>query len=84
VRKMTSLNAEKLGIPDRGLLREGKKADVTVFDAARVIDRATFDNPHQYPAGIEYVIVNGVPVLEKGDHVGSRPGKVLRKTSPRS
>jgi N-acyl-D-amino-acid deacylase len=84
VRKMTSLNAEKLGIPDRGLLREGKKADVTVFDAARVIDRATFENPHQYPAGIEYVIVNGVPVLEKGDHVGSRPGKILRKTSPRS
>jgi N-acyl-D-amino-acid deacylase len=82
VRKMTSLNAEKLGIGDRGLLREGKKADVTVFDAARVIDRATFENPHQYPTGIEYVIVNGVPVLEKGEHVGSKPGKILRKNAP--
>ena len=46
-----------------------------MFDAARVIDRATFENPHQYPAGIEYVVVNGVPVLEKGDHVGSGRGR---------
>ncbi len=79
VRKMTSLNAEKLGIADRGLLRDGKKADIAVFDAARVIDRATFENPHQYPAGIEYVVVNGVPVLEKGEHLGVKPGKILRR-----
>jgi N-acyl-D-amino-acid deacylase len=79
VRKMTSLNAEKLGITDRGLLKEGKKADITVFDAARVIDRATFENPHQYPLGIEHVLVNGVPVLEKGEHTGARPGRILRK-----
>lgn len=84
VRKMTSLNAEKLGIADRGLLREGRKADITVFDAARVIDRATFENPHQYPAGIEYVVVNGVPVLEKGEHLGVKPGKILRKNQQRS
>lgn len=84
VRKMTSLNAEKLGIGDRGLLREGKKADVTIFDAARIIDRATFENPHQYPIGIEYVLVNGVLVLEKGEHAGSKPGKILRKGSPSS
>jgi N-acyl-D-amino-acid deacylase len=84
VRKMSSLNAEKLGITDRGLIKEGKKADVTVFDAARVIDRATFQNPHQYPVGIEYVLVNGVPVLEKGEHTGSLPGKILRKNQPKS
>lgn len=80
IRKMTSLNAEKLGIRDRGLLREGKKADITILDANGVIDRATFENPHQYPVGIEYVVVNGVLVLEKGWHLGVKPGRVLRKT----
>jgi N-acyl-D-aspartate/D-glutamate deacylase len=79
IRKMTSLNAEKLGIQDRGLLQEGKKADITVFDADRIIDRATFENPHQYPVGIEYVVVNGVLVLEKERHLGSKPGRILRK-----
>ncbi len=78
VRKMTSLNAAKLGLPDRGLLRPGAFADVTVFDPARVIDRATFDNPFQYGEGIEYVLVNGTLVLEKGKHTGKRPGRVLR------
>ncbi len=82
IRKMTSLNAEKLGIGDRGLLRAGKKADITLFDADRVADRATFENPHQYPVGIEYVIVNGVPVLEKEQHLGTKPGRVLRKNTP--
>jgi N-acyl-D-aspartate/D-glutamate deacylase len=80
IRKMTSLNAEKLGLRDRGLLEEGYKADVTMFDPERVIDRATFEEPHQYPLGIEYVIVNGVVVLEKGDHLGTKPGQILRKT----
>ena len=79
IRKMTSLNAEKLGIGDRGLLRAGWKADITVFDADRVADRATFENPHQYPVGIEYVIVNGVPVVEKEEHSGAKPGRILRK-----
>jgi N-acyl-D-aspartate/D-glutamate deacylase len=82
IRKMTSLNAEKLGIEDRGLLRAGKKADITIFDSERVTDRATFENPHQYPVGIEYVIVNGVPVLEKEQHLGTKPGRVLRKNAP--
>lgn len=81
VRKMTSLNAEKLGLADRGLLREGMKADITVFDPMRVIDRATFADPHQYPEGIEFVMVNGVPVLENGRHLGARPGRILRKKS---
>ena len=77
VKKMTSLNAVKLGIEDRGLLKAGKKADITIFSAERVIDKATFENPHQYPEGIEYVIVNGTPVIEKGQHLGSKPGRVL-------
>ncbi len=77
IRKMTSLNAEKLGIPDRGLLKEGKKADITIFDPDTIIDKATFENPHQYPEGIVYVIVNGAVVLDQGQHLGARPGKVL-------
>lgn len=79
IRKMTSLNAEKLGIEDRGLLRTGKKADITLFDPDRVTDRATFENPHQYPIGIEYVIVNGVPVIEKERHLGTRPGRIVKR-----
>jgi N-acyl-D-aspartate/D-glutamate deacylase len=78
VRKMTSLNAAKLGLWDRGLLRPGCYADVTVFDPDRVIDRATYTQPFQYNEGIEYVIVNGKPVLERGKHTGARPGRVIR------
>jgi N-acyl-D-amino-acid deacylase len=77
IKKMTSLNAEKLGIGDRGLLKEGKRADITIFNADKIIDKATFENPHQYPEGIEYVIVNGVLVIDKGQHLGTKPGKVL-------
>jgi N-acyl-D-amino-acid deacylase len=77
VKKMTSLNATKLGIEDRGLLKAGKKADITIFNAERIIDKATFENPHQYPEGIEYVFVNGTVVIEKGQHVGSKPGRIL-------
>jgi len=82
VRKMTALNEEKLRFTDRGLLKEGKKADITIFDPGRAADRVTFENPHQYPVGIEYVIVNGVPVLEKEQHLGTRPGRILRKIDP--
>ncbi len=78
VRKMTSQNAAKLGIFDRGLLRPGMFADITVFDAERVIDRATYTEPFQYSEGIEHVIVNGQMVLEAGKHTGARPGKALR------
>ncbi len=78
VRKMTSLNAAKLGIVDRGLLRPGNYADVTVFDPQRVIDRSTFNEPFQYSEGIEIVLVNGTLVLEKGKHTGKRPGRALR------
>ena len=78
IRKMTSLNANKLGLRQRGLLVPGYWADVTVFDADRVIDRATFTAPFQYNEGIEYVVVNGEVVLAKGEHSGKRPGRVLR------
>ncbi|MGL4555201.1 MAG: N-acyl-D-amino-acid deacylase family protein [Gemmataceae bacterium] len=78
VRKMTSLNAAKIGIKDRGLLRAGDAADVTVFDPAKVIDRATYGDPFKYPEGIEHVIVNGVLVLEGGKPTGKKPGRVLR------
>jgi N-acyl-D-aspartate/D-glutamate deacylase len=76
---MTSANAAKIGIYDRGLLRPGMMADVTLFDAARVIDNATFEQPHQYATGIEYVMVNGRIVLDRGRHTGARPGGILKR-----
>jgi N-acyl-D-amino-acid deacylase len=78
VRKMTSQNAAKLGLFDRGSLRPGNYADITVFDADRVIDKATYTKPFQYSEGIEYVIVNGEIVLDQGKHLGTRPGRALR------
>jgi N-acyl-D-aspartate/D-glutamate deacylase len=81
VRKMTSLNAAKLGIQDRGLLRPGNWADVTVFDPERVLDRATYTSPFQYSEGIVDVLVNGQVVLEHGRHTGTRPGMALRRGS---
>jgi N-acyl-D-amino-acid deacylase len=79
VRKMSSLNAAKLGLRDRGLLRVGAWADVTVFDPMRVIDRSTFEKPFQYGEGIEYVVVNGRVVLDRGKPTGERPGRSLRR-----
>ena len=78
VRRMTSLSAQRLGLNDRGLLREGYWADVVVFDPKRIIDRATFSSPKQYPDGINYVLVNGHVVIDSGNHTGERPGVVLR------
>ncbi|MDB2677861.1 D-aminoacylase [Gammaproteobacteria bacterium] len=78
IRKMTSLPAHILSINKRGLLREGYYADITIFDAETVIDKATFEDPHQYAIGINTVLVNGVIVVENGLHNGNRPGRVLR------
>lgn len=78
VRKMTALNAAKLGLADRGVLRAGNFADITLFDADRVLDKATYTAPFAYNEGIEYVVVNGVVVLERGEHTGAKPGRVLR------
>jgi len=79
VRKMTSQNAAKLGLLDRGLLRPGNYADITLFDPDRVLDKATYTDPFQYSEGIQYVIVNGQVVLDQGKHTGARPGRALRR-----
>jgi N-acyl-D-aspartate/D-glutamate deacylase len=78
VRKMTSLNAAKLGIRDRGILRVGAFADITVFDPQKIIDRATYTEPFQYNEGIALVLVNGQVVLDGEKHTGARPGRALR------
>ncbi len=79
IRKMTSANASKLHLWDRGLLRPGMWADVTVFDPKTIIDNATFEDPQRYASGVEFVLVNGVVVLDKGRHTGARPGEILRR-----
>jgi len=79
VRKMSSLPAGRMGLKDRGRVAEGTWADLVVFDPATVADKATFQNPHQYPEGIPYVIVNGVPVVDSGKWSGAGPGQVLRR-----
>jgi len=78
VRKMTSLPAQRFGLLDRGVLRPGFKADITVFDPDKVIDTATYEDPIRYPEGIEYVVVNGVMTVEGGEHTGQRAGEVIR------
>jgi N-acyl-D-amino-acid deacylase len=77
VHKMTGLPAKRLGLRDRGVVAVGRKADLVVFDARRVSDRATYEAPHQYPTGIEHVIVNGRLVIKHGEHTGSLPGRLL-------
>jgi N-acyl-D-amino-acid deacylase len=78
VKKMTSMNADKINITDRGLLKTGYWADVTLFDPRTVADKATYENPHQYPIGIPYVIVNGELVLDNGHLTSALPGHVIR------
>lgn len=80
VRKMTSFPAQRIGLTDRGLLRPGMKADITVFDPATVRDVATFAKPHQYAVGFAFVIVNGEVVFESGAMTAARPGRVLRRS----
>jgi N-acyl-D-aspartate/D-glutamate deacylase len=77
VRKMSAMPAARLGIGDRGLLRAGMKADIAVFDPARVKDMATYEKPHQYAEGFDYVLVNGEMVFEGGAMTAARPGRVL-------
>ena len=75
VRRMTSAAATQMGIKDRGRIQLGMLADLVVFNPATVMDSATYDKPHQYPTGIEHVIVNGVPVLDPRGLTGARPGR---------
>lgn len=77
VRKMTSLPAEVNGLSDRGILRPGMAADITVFNADTISDKATFEEPLHYSVGVEYVVVNGVLVVDRGRHTGAKPGHVL-------
>lgn len=79
IRSMTSLPATIMGLKERGLLREGMMADVVVLDLARIRDRATFFEPHQYPEGIEHVLVNGTFVVEGGKPTWRLPGRVLAR-----
>jgi N-acyl-D-amino-acid deacylase len=79
VGKMTGMPAARLGITDRGRIAEGMHADITIFDPATVIDRATFEQPHQYPAGIPYVIVNGVVTVDGGSFTAARAGRALKR-----
>ena len=80
VHKMTGAPARRLGLRDRGVLRDGAKADVVVFDPERVRAQATFEDPKQLATGIEYVFVNGTLVWERGRHTGAFPGRALRKS----
>jgi len=78
VRRMTSLPVSHLNIKKRGELKTGFFADIVVFDPGKIIDQATFDNPHQYSTGVTHVFVNGVHVLKEGEHTGALPGKSIR------
>jgi dihydroorotase/N-acyl-D-amino-acid deacylase len=78
VRKMTSRSAARVGLWDRGILRPGMAADVTVFDPAKIRDVSTFEDPNHYSVGVRYVLVNGKAVVDEGKITAERPGRVLR------
>jgi N-acyl-D-amino-acid deacylase len=78
IRKFSALPAQRMRLSDRGVLKEGMWADIVIFDPATIHDRATFDKPNQLSEGMEYVLVNGVPVIDQGRMTGALPGKVLR------
>jgi len=78
VRKMTSWPATRMRLADRGVIREGMKADITIFDLNALDDRATYERPMEFPTGIEWVIVNGVVTIDRGRHTGAKAGQVLR------
>ena len=78
IRKFSALPAQRMRLIDRGVLKAGMWADVVVFDPETVHDVATFENPNQLSQGMEYVLVNGAPVIDGGKMTGARPGKVLR------
>jgi N-acyl-D-amino-acid deacylase len=81
IRKMTSLPASILKLADRGSIKQGQWADLVIFNPATVADQATFEDPFQYPVGIDTVLVNGTVVLDEGKHTNARPGKILRRAS---
>ena len=76
---MSSFPARRMGLPDRGIVRTGMKADIVVFNPATIVDKATFERPHQYAEGVSSVIVNGVATLEAGTITGQRAGRALTR-----
>jgi dihydroorotase/N-acyl-D-amino-acid deacylase len=83
IRKFTSLPAQRMRLGDRGVLKTGLWADIVVFDPARIRDRATFEQPNQLAEGMQWVLVNGVPVIAAGKATGALPGRVLRGPAAR-
>jgi len=79
LKKSTALPAQKFGFKKRGVLKAGYLADLVVFNKDKILDKATWSHPHQYPQGIEYVVVNGQIVINQGEHTGNLPGRILRK-----
>ena len=79
IKKMTSLPANRIGLKDRGIIKEGCWADITIFNKDEIRDKATFENPHQYPEGIYYVIVNGKIAVEQGKITGLKSGQILKR-----
>ena len=79
IQKMTMMPADRLGLKERGRLKENTFADIVVFNPETVADKSTFQNPHQYPVGIDFVMVNGVLAVDAGEFVDARSGVVLRK-----
>jgi N-acyl-D-aspartate/D-glutamate deacylase len=77
IRKMTSFPAQRFGLAGRGILQDGLKADIVVFNPITVSNLATYAKPHQFPLGIEYVFLNGKMVVKKGKHTGLTPGEAL-------
>ncbi|MHA2037598.1 MAG: N-acyl-D-amino-acid deacylase family protein [Promethearchaeota archaeon] len=82
ISKMTSFPSQTLGLLDRGLIREGMYADLVIFDSDTIIDKATYTDPHQFPEGIHYVIINGEIVVKDKQHTQVKPGKILRRNYP--
>lgn len=78
IRKMTSLPADNLGLKKRGVLQPGFFADLVIFDPAKINDKATYEDPHQYAEGVRHVFVNGVQVIQDGEHTGAKPGRCVR------
>ena len=78
IRKFSALPAQRMRLTDRGVLRTGMWADVVIFDPATIHDVADFEHPNQLSQGTDYVLVNGVPVIEQGKMTGALPGRVLR------
>lgn len=79
IRKMSSLPAQRIGLPRRGIIKEGMYADIVLFDLEKIQDAATYMDSQQFPIGINYVIVNGTVVIDEGKHTNKLPGKTLRK-----